>query len=193
MMAFAALYPSSPENIMAVLVEAISVIVRVQAIHDRYPGGWSAFVDNAPNKTLCSDNELVRIGFMNPDDCKLFVDSLERLGLTYLKDGQSHDIVIVDQNRGQTVPCGWLDYGRIDIRPNQTVAAAQLKGTTSRQVYCPDNWTFENSVSRQYGFVPTGHQDKSLKFLRREKGLDVYLNLLTGKEVYIGRTDIKTS
>jgi hypothetical protein len=30
--------------------------------------------------------------------------------------------------------------------------------------------------------------DKSLEFLRREDGLDVYFNKLTGKEVYIGRT-----
>ena len=53
---------------MAVLVEAISVIVRAAAIHQKYPGGWEAFKRIIPNQTLCADNELVRIGFMTPDD-----------------------------------------------------------------------------------------------------------------------------
>jgi hypothetical protein len=30
--------------------------------------------------------------------------------------------------------------------------------------------------------------DKSLTFLRREDGLDIYRNEVTGKEVYVGRT-----
>jgi len=34
---------------MAVLVEAISVIVRREAIAAKLPGGWSHFVDEVPN------------------------------------------------------------------------------------------------------------------------------------------------
>jgi hypothetical protein len=33
-----------------------------------------------------------------------------------------------------------------------------------------------------------GTQDKLLRFLRQEEGVDVYLNLLTGKGGYMGRT-----
>ena len=43
-------------------------------------------------------------------------------------------------------------------------------------------------ISREYGFVPNEHMGKSLKYLRHENGIDVYLNKVTGKEVYIGRT-----
>jgi hypothetical protein len=173
---------------MAVLVEATSVIIRVQAIHDHYPGGWLAFVQNAPNQTFCSDNELARIGFMNPDDCKVSVERLGKHEIIFLKGGRSQDLVVADQLRGFTVPCDWADFGRIEIRPGQTVSAAQLKGTTARQVFCPDDWKYEGSLSQQFGFAPTGTDQKSLRFLRHEQGLDVYLNLLTGKEVYIGRT-----
>ena len=53
----------------------------------------------------------------------------------------------------------------------------------------PDEWTFERSLSRSFGYAPEAHRDKSLRFLRHENGLDVYLNALTGTEVYVGRTD----
>ncbi len=173
---------------MAVLVEATSVIVRLAAIHERYEGGWLSFVGRAPNKTLCSDNELARIGFMSPDDCKAFVDGLDRFGIAFVRDGESGDVVVTDQLRGFTVPCKWAEFGRIEISRGQTVSAAQLKGSANRQVFCPDGWKYEGSLSQQFGFVPTGAEQKSLKFLRHEHGLDVYLNLLTGKEVHVGRT-----
>jgi hypothetical protein len=173
---------------MAALVEANSVIIRVQAIHDRYPGGWSAFIQEVPNQTLCSDNELARIGFMTPEDCNIYVDGLEHHGIISIKNEKSVDIVVADQVRGFTVVCDWAEFGRVEIHPGQTVSAAQLKDTINRQVFCPINWKYEGSLSQQFGFVPTGMENKSLKFLRHEQGLDVYLNLVTGKEVYIGRT-----
>jgi hypothetical protein len=173
---------------MAVLVEAISVIIRVQAIQERYEGGWTSFVRSVPNQTLCSDNELARIGFMAPDDCKAFVDSLDRVGIAFVRNGQSQEIVIADQMHGFTVPCEWADYGRVEISQGQTVSAAQLKGSSTRQVYCPEGWKYEGSLSQQFEFVPSGKEEKSLRFLRHEQGLDVYLNMVTGKQVYIGRT-----
>ena len=177
---------------MAVLVEAISVIVRVQAIHHRYPGGWDAFLQVHPNRTLCSDKELARVGFMIPDDCQSAVDDLGHCGIIFLKEGRSHDLVVADQLRGFTVPCDWADFGRVEIGPGQIVSAAQLRGSTSLQVCCPEGWKYEGSLSQQFGFVPSGAEQKSLKFLRHERGMDVYLNLLTGKEVYLGRSGVRS-
>jgi hypothetical protein len=174
---------------MAVLVEAISVIVRVDAIRHRYPGGWTAFEKDVPNKTLCCDNELARVGFMNPKDCESFVDGLGRVGIIHLKDGNGQDIVVADQMQGFTTPCNWAEFGRVDMEPGQTVSAVRLKGTAIKRIVCPDDWTYEKSHSGSFGFVPARAQDKSLRFLRHENGMDVYLNFLTGKEVYIGRTD----
>jgi hypothetical protein len=51
---------------MAVLVEAISVVVRRDAIDRSYEGGWVAFVSSVPNATLCTDDQLARVGFMDP-------------------------------------------------------------------------------------------------------------------------------
>jgi hypothetical protein len=43
---------------MAVLIEAISVVVRLGAIFERFPKAWESFKAAVPNGTLCSDNEL---------------------------------------------------------------------------------------------------------------------------------------
>ncbi len=110
---------------MAVLVEAISVIMRADAIRDRYPSGWPGFEKNVPNETLCCDNELARVGFMNPNDCESFVDGLGRVGIVYLNDGNSQDIVVADQMQGFTTPCDWAEFGRIEMKPDQPVSAAR--------------------------------------------------------------------
>ena len=52
---------------MAVLCEAISVVVRRDAIDKYFKGGWIKFVDDVPNSTMCTDGELVRVGFMTPN------------------------------------------------------------------------------------------------------------------------------
>jgi len=53
---------------MAVLVEAISVIVRRDAINRSYDGGWAGFLSHVPNNTLCADHELARVGFSGDRD-----------------------------------------------------------------------------------------------------------------------------
>jgi len=171
---------------MAVLVEAISAIIRVQAINERFPGGWRDFVAKTPNRTLCSDNELARVGFVGPNDCKVFVDRLESAGLVFLKHDRSVDIVVADQIDGFTVPCEWAEFGRIELSPGASVSAAQLKGSKIDRLFCPEGWSYENSLSRKATSAPTGPEQHSLRFLRRQHGVAVYLNTVTGKEVYIG-------
>lgn len=179
---------------MPVLIEAISVITRVDAINQKFPGGWEAFVDDCPNQTLCSDNALARVGFMSPVDVEYYIQRLERLGLIYQDDQQEAvDIVVVDQLRGPLAKCSWIETGHIDLdnNPKQKVAAARLIGDESLVFMRPDDWNFEESLSNQYGFTPTESVEKSLTFLRHQDGLDVYLNKLTGEEVFIGRTGEK--
>ena len=174
---------------MAVLIEAISVVVKANALHERFPGGWDEFRKIVPNQTLCADNEVVRVGFMTPVDVEGFVKKLERSGLSFMVDGCAQDMAVVDQARGITTHCDWLEFGRLDLNGDgQKVAACRLVGSNLDQVVTPIGWRFEGSLSQSYGFVPTEHENKSLTFLRHENGQDVYFNELTGKEVFVGRT-----
>lgn len=173
---------------MAVLVEGISVIVRGSSIESRYPGGWSAFAKGVPNDTFCADTKLARIGFMQPSDVKDFIAELEALGLRYADAGMAIDIVVVDQQRGPTTTCEWVEFGHVDVGPDQQVSVCRLTGDTENVLASPDAWAYEGSLSQTFGFVPSGEGSKSLTFLRHEDGTDVYMNDLTGREVYIGRT-----
>lgn len=175
---------------MAVLIEAISVVVRVTSIHDKLAGGWAGFESLVPNATLCCDNEIARVGFMVPEDVEQFTAKLESNGLESITDGESVDIVVMDQNRGPTSKCAWAEFGHIDLdgNPDRTIAACRLAGSGELQLFTPEGWEYEASLSQTYGFVPAGLSDRSLRFLRRDGGVDVYLNVMTGKEVFIGRT-----
>lgn len=175
---------------MAVLVESISVVIRADALLTKFPGGWEGFKRIVPNQTLCADNELVRVGFMTPTDVEPFINKLQKAGLVFLNNGEAVEIVVADQMRGFTSKCNWAEFGRVnmDRKDRQEVAACRLVGSRVMQVVTPPGWQFEGSLSQKFGFVPTEHATKGMKYLRHENGLDVYLNPITGKEMYVGRT-----
>jgi len=104
-------------------------------------------------------------------------------------NGQTSEIAVIDQLKGFMAPCDWLNAGHVEMDSDKyKIAACKLKGCRSKHIIFPEGWEYNKSLSREYGFVPNEHMGKSLKYLRHENGIDVYLNKVTGKEVYIGRT-----
>ena len=174
---------------MAVLIEAISVVIQIDVLHQRYPGGWGAFAGAVPNRTLCADGELARIGFMVPSDVESYVTAFGAQDILYQVQGKARDLVVVDQMRGPMVACDWIEFGHLNLDNDQAkrVAACRKSGSLINHIATPDGWTFGSSLSSSFGFTPSGQECKSLKFLRREQGLEVYLNELTGREVFVGR------
>jgi hypothetical protein len=65
---------------MAVLVEGISVVVRADSIVKEMQGGWERFRSLVPNGTLCFDDDLARVGFLDPNEVSAFIDRLESEG-----------------------------------------------------------------------------------------------------------------
>ena len=184
---------------MAVLVEATSVIVRRDAIESKYRGAWRAFVADVPNATLCFDDEIARVGFMAPADVEAFVAQLESKGLRFLDGGRPVDLAVADQQRGFTTECDWLEFGKLRFGDKGKVSACwffdeprimpglHLRGL-SMNLATPPGWQFEGSLSQTFRFIPTGEESDRLKFLRNEDGVDVFLDLSTGKEVFVGRS-----
>jgi hypothetical protein len=175
---------------MAVLIEGISVVVQCSAIVERYPGGAPAFTAQVPNATLCSDGELARIGFMTPDDTRAYVEGLEQAGLKYFHEGKALNVVVADQRRGLLLSCDWAEFGFTDWNndPSCPIAVCRARPTHVDRVVVPNGWRFETSLSAQHQFVEAGKVPASLKFLRHEAGLDVYIDTETGKEHFVGRT-----
>ena len=173
---------------MAVLVEGISVITRISAIVERYPGGWIAFCDNAPNRTLCADSNLARVGFMSPNDVASFVQELEKRGLVFVANGVTQDIAVVDQQGGFTANCNWAVF-RFATLDDKRVSVCTAQGDTTTILNLPDGWQYEGSLSQSFGFVPNESVDRTLKLLRRDPGLDTYYNTLEDAVMYTGRTN----
>jgi hypothetical protein len=181
---------------MAVLVEAISVVVRRDAIDRSFDGGWNGFVSRVPNATLCTDSQLARVGFMDPKPVGTFVEALQAAGLVFLESGKCADIVVIDQQRGPTMPCEWLEFARIPFGKSggkvgacwlfegpRLAAGIHLSGD-SIDLATPNGWTFEGSISEQFSFVPNEDVGERLKYLRTEGGLDVFFDASTGREVF---------
>lgn len=174
---------------MAVLVEAISVIIKTDALSRGF-GSLERFKLSVPNETYCTDSELARVGFMHPDDVRDFVSRLEARGLQYLVDGHSSDLVVVDQQVGFLAPCEWAVFGRVSWQgdPSSRIGACILRDSSSTQVVVPDNWAFENSLSQSFGFTPAGNEDW-LKLIETQAGLEVYQSPLSEKPMYVARTN----
>jgi hypothetical protein len=110
---------------MAVLCEAFSVVIRRDSIDDYYHGGWDQFLNSIPNATFCTDGELARIGFLSPDAVQAYVDELEENGLQFhpkkklfglFQVSRSiNDLVVIDQHRGPTTPCPWVEFGKFKL------------------------------------------------------------------------------
>jgi len=185
---------------MAVLVEAISVIARRSAIDGKYPGGWPAFLIDVPNRTLCYDDALVRIGFMTPHDVGEYVQRLENNGLTFLVNDKAHDVAVVDQQQGPTTACDWLEFaslpfgndgGRVSacwLFEGQRITAGIHMPGKSLELHTPPDWVFEGSLSQRFTFVRNEDLASRLAYLRTQDGVDVFLDRETGKEVFAGRT-----
>jgi len=102
----------------------------------------------------------------------------------------------VDQQRGPTEPCDWLEFARIPFgREDGHVAACSLlKGPRVAaglhvpglqfDLATPSGWTYEGSLSERFTLVPNKDVQERLKYKRTENGIDVFLDTSTGREVY---------
>lgn len=175
---------------MAVLVEALSVIVKRASIDAIWQGGWSAFQRVVPNSTLSSDQHLVRVGFMAPADVIAFVVQLEAGGLVHQKDydriADAVDMVVVDQFTGPTTPAPWLQISQVPHGDGMIVAAS-LVGYPVSDVVLPQGWEPDSTLH----FVPEGFDNldglEGLRFLRNEGGSDVYWEPGAECETYVAR------
>ena len=98
---------------MAVLVEAISVVIRKDAIRSKIPGGEKRFKLLIPNATYCDDGEVARVGFLAPPDVQKFVEELVDAGLTFVEDGKCVDLVVCDQQTGPIRDCDWIEFAHL--------------------------------------------------------------------------------
>ena len=114
---------------MAVALEFINVIVRIDAIREKCRGGWEQFLvdrEKEIGSVAWYDDHLYRDGAMNPFGAESLVSYLIEKGLTGYREADGKPVEWVDfcvtELFGATLICDWVaftDYG----------SAAYLKGT----------------------------------------------------------------
>ncbi|KAB2954843.1 MAG: hypothetical protein F9K18_13920 [Thermoanaerobaculia bacterium] len=70
---------------MAVLITGFAIVIRIEAIEARYPGGWDAFWREAPNETGCCDDDLVAFSFPSRPEFRAWLERLERRGFVEVR------------------------------------------------------------------------------------------------------------
>jgi hypothetical protein len=151
---------------------------------------------------MCTDEELVRVGFFSPAEVKVYVDSLVSDGLLFLppkklfglfNTSRKHsDLVVVDQNSGPTIPCEWLQFSKMPLKDSGVIVSIcwlfedkpLAAGTAFRgsqmDIHTPIGWSpaVNNTIHYDDDSIA------QLVFLKTENGLDVYEDKKTGKVLY---------
>ena len=152
---------------MAVIVQAFEFVILRDYVESEYPGGVPAFCEAVPNNTYCSDNRLIRIGFMVKGDRDHFIRELnQRLPITRTTSAQLSP-------REMEVP-NWLASGTCAGWP-----AVWLRGYPADPLTTPLWWT------------PNGIKYRAtddVEFVRRDGDVIVGRDRQTGEAVYSGRT-----
>lgn len=165
---------------VAVLCEAISIIVRVDALHERFPGGLQGYAAAVPNRTFCCDGSVARIGFMAPADAARWIDLIAAQGLTI--GTPQADVAVVDQVAGITSPCDWLSSAS-----DGSVRIAWLTGQEPSQTFVPPGWSRE----QHYAITYVAKSDHGDALMTSDGKLVVMKDPRTGRPLFQSRvTDL---
>ena len=152
---------------MAVLCEALSVVIRTKSVKEKFDGGFRCFLDNVPNNTYCSDGELERVGFLSPTEVGDFIAVLENGGLTFQSNNDCIDISVVDMLTGPTIKCCWIEFHKIPFSDGEVSIAwlyegervlgtgAYFKNDKPLNLHTPQDWEYNKSLSKEHKFIPT--------------------------------------
>ena len=166
---------------MAVYCEAISVIVRKSTVESILNVAPAEFMLRFPGGSIWDDENLIRFGFMTPQDTGVWVRQLEDFGLVFydqVESGfRSRDFVVVDQRHGPTCECSWIES---EIRDGIRWAWEVGKPPGS----------FDPPVDlskRSLRFVPLSDSTKFPWSSDLASGLDLTIDQNSGQTRYVGR------
>ena len=150
----------------------------MEAIEDKYPGGYSAFREIIPSEVYYKYENLLAVGFTNPDEANQFVLTLEKLGFT------NKDVAYLSQIKGKVHPSSWIKIKEIEYQEEwRFIMVAYFKeGEDYHDFVAPAGWKFECSLSDDYIVVPV--DCNRLEIIRNDLGLRKIYDRIQGYVVY---------
>jgi hypothetical protein len=166
---------------MAVLVEALSLIVPRHVLDVSWPGGTDAYLAElgslpTPPRFACADDRLTSVSFWSPEEAELLMQRLIGHGVIDVDDDRAAEMVVVDQRHGPVMPCDWLAWER----HAEGYTSCWLADTEPGTLVAPDDWTPERSRR----LVRQDIRDEPDRFMKlgERNGLEIWLDTETGRE-----------
>lgn len=131
---------------MAITIHFLTVVIRIETIKKKYPGGINAFMKSY---TSWRDSNLIGIGFMSNGGAEEFIYKLTNIGFSYVVNDEFDEIAYIDQFKGLLLPCKWLEASIVDFfhKGEVTTSTCWLKGSMDKDVgvrlskdYDPSQW-----------------------------------------------------
>ena len=167
---------------MAVIIEAITVVVRRDAARRAFAGNDAPLATLAPNRSGRQDEHLYAIGFMNQLDAEAFVRrALEPRGLTWTQGDEAVDLTLVYQHTGLLHYTPWLEVGQYPVEGG-AVTAAWLSGTEPGALSTHSFWNFKGYM--QISSAPLEGNDAWQEIPSDDPRQRAFLNLETGEKRY---------
>ena len=168
---------------MAVLIEDLNLIVRVETLEQKYPGGIEQYRRDLANDGFCCDGLITRVGSPARSDIDLMLDRLQEHGLVLRDEKGMRDIAVVSELRGMPDRCDWLEYAP----RHKSVPAAFLVGSDPDKLLAvPTGWSLEN-WQRGKRVRTSGVPRGQMLYLRQESDFNIYLDRRTGQEIRVRR------
>jgi len=182
---------------MAIILEAISVVIKHDSILKKYPNGVLGFLADissfkAPWHT---DFEVSRVGFFDPNEMHAYLRVLEQRGLVFTMDSTYNncDFCIVDMISGPTKTCPWLGFGRQRIFENGSTIGKSSDSYSfgwfvkknRQQIVCDNKSEFKLGVEKGWSFAtalkninntPESIIQSRLKELGLKEGVVAFVN-----------------
>lgn len=166
---------------MAVLIEGYSIVINKQdaMLNQKTLEVLGAVEGTLHPTAICSDQDLLRIGFIDLAQANEFLASLEGGGLV-----QGKEMVMVSQFGEIETPSSWLKVQFTKLKDNTLICVASLQSTESvNGVAMPKGWLLETSLLKRYFEERSIYMHEFYELVREELMHDIYKNRETGDEV----------
>ncbi len=177
---------------MAVLIEGVSIVVRIATIKVRHDGGLEDFFEWISGFRYCYDDHLVAVHFKRNDTVREILDQIKQRPMRLKNEAGSWEtLAVVHQVFASALaPCEWLVVGRNS--DGAVFACMKEQEQNPGSVSVPEGWQFKGSRSQKYTHRPLDMISDRFRLLRSEGLSNIYLDTRTGLEIPAGRLEAST-
>lgn len=174
---------------MPVLIEGYSVIINKAKASENQKAmdALNSVESTLHPMAICSDADLLRVGFVDLKQAQEFISALESAGLVYKKqqDGAevAEDFMMVSQFGEMDVICSWLVVNFTKLPDNTLIClVSSEKAENPRKVAFPKGWNLEQSLLKRYHELRSQYMAENYTLVQEEPMHDIYENKETGQQ-----------